>query len=394
MSHGDPVTNLTSLREQLALDSACIAINAGSWGPLCLAAVNAMNDFDYRTQRERVDWIEFAPTVLELLEQDRIAVAKLIGAKASEIALCDSTTQALNIVLWGLNLKAGDEIVYTNLENPAAEIPLWNLAQRKGVRLLKAGLGLGEVDEITAVEACLSKRTKVFLVSDINYATGARFDLPHLSELARHHDVFLLVDGVQAVGTIPVNVGELGVDAYALARHKFLCGPDGAGALFVRDHRLGQVHATFSGVCSTTLYSNNPAPKGTYMLRPTAERYEVSTRSFGAYVGGQAALKWLAEEVTLPFVYDRTSSLRRLLWDLLSDISGVELISQRHWDSGLLTFRIAHLPADNVVERLRQRQIHSRTIDILPEPCVRLSIGFWNRDSDINIIASVVRDML
>lgn len=383
-------THINFLRQQLALPRECIAINAGAWGPLCKAAVEAMNAFEYTTQKERIDWMEFAPKVLALLKQNRDAVASLIGAKAEEIALCESTTQALNIVLWGLELQSGEEIISTNLENPAAEIVLWNLARRNGVRMLKADLGMGEIDIVAAFEARLSKRTRAFLVSDINYATGARCDLRALSELAHAHDVFLLVDGVQAVGTVPINVFELGVDAYALAGHKFLCGPDGNGALYICDRKLNQVGLTFSGVCSTTLYDDSISPASIYELKSTAERYEVSTRAFTPYVGGQRALKWLMEEVTLPFVYNRTSYLRRNLWDKLSEIPAVELISKRHWHGGLLAFRIRNTCPESIVETLRSKQIYSRVINIKQDSFVRLSIGFWNRESDIELIAEAI----
>ncbi len=135
-------------------------------------------------------------------------------------------------------------------------------------------------------------------------------------------------------------------------------------------------------------------PAGTYLFKSTAERYEVSTRSFGAYVGGQAALRWLVEDVTLSFVYDRTSSLRRDLWDALAKISAVELISERHWNGGLLTFRLANTPPESIVETLRQKQIYTRIIDATPKPCVRLSIGFWNRESDVDCIATAIYEML
>ena len=226
----------------------------------------------------------------------------------------------------------------------------------------------------------------MILISDINYASGSRVDLRAICRVAHEGDVLVLSDGIQAVGTQPVDVRALEVDGYALARHKFLCGPDGAGALYVRQEALERIHPTYTGVFSASGHGMGDG----LTLMETAQRYEVSTRPLPVILGGTACLKWLGEDVGWPYVYGRSRDLYNGLWDRLSDIPGVALISERDLSS-LLTFSVTGMEPRDVVSKIRESNVFTRTISVTEPMGVRLSIGFWNRESDLDAIAKAVR---
>ena len=124
-------------------------------------------------------------------------------------------------------------------------------------------------------------------------------------------------------------------------------------------------------------------------LMETAQRYEVSTRPLPVILGGTACLRWLGEKVGWQYVFERCRELYDRLCYRLSDIPGVTLISERG-QSSLLTFSVQGVEPRDVVSKLRGRNIFTRTISVTEPVGVRLSIGFWNRESDLDAIADAV----
>jgi L-cysteine/cystine lyase len=383
---------ISYVRRELNLPDETIAVNAGSWGPLCSASRGAIEEGYEAAARSRGDdpgYMREKGSGLvrynEVIGEAKEEFGGFLNCSPDEVALCDSTTTAMNIFLWGYDFQPGDEVVVGSLENPAALVPLRVNAMRRGVKLAFAELGNGERDATEAIADAISLETRMVLISDVNYATGSRIDLRSISQVAHEEDILVLSDGIQAVGTRPVDVKELGVDGYALARHKFLCGPDGAGALYVREEALSHIHPTYTGVFSASGHGMGDG----VTLMETAQRYEVSTRPLPVILGGTACLRWLGEEVGWPYVFGRCRELYDGLWDRLSDISDVTLISERG-QSSLLTFSVQGVEPREVVSKLRERNIFTRTISVTEPVGVRLSIGFWNRESDLDAIAEAV----
>jgi L-cysteine/cystine lyase len=383
---------LAYVRRELCLPDNVIAINAGSWGPLSRAARDAMARGIEDEARSRGDDPEgMSSGYMGLvryqgpIDEAKAEVARFINCSPAEVALADSSTTAMNYFLWGYDFEPGDEIIAGSLENPAAGVPLWIVAERRKLGMRYADLGNGEKDAVQAVRDQITPKTRMILISDVSFATGARVDLKGISDLAHQHGILVLADGIQAVGTHPVDVQELGVDGYALARHKFLCGPVGAGALFVRKSVFDRILPTYAGVLSDAQHGMS----GKLVYMDTAQRYEVSTRPIPVVQGGTAALRWVADEAGWDFVYSRTRENYATLYDSLVSIPKLQMLSGPR-QAGLITFAIEGLEPIDVVNKLREQYIFSRTIIVTKPQAVRLSIGMWNRDSDLQRIAEVV----
>jgi selenocysteine lyase/cysteine desulfurase len=386
---------LAYVRRELQIPDSVIAINAGSWGPLSRAARDAMKQAIEDEGKARGDDPEaMASGYMGLvryqgpIDEAKAEVAKFINCSPDEVALSDSSTTAMNYFLWGYDFEPGDEIIAGSLENPAAGVPLWIVAERRKLTLRYTDLGNGEKDAVEAIREQITPRTKMILISDVSFATGARVDLKKISEVAHQHGILVLADGIQAVGTYPVDVQELGVDGYALARHKFLCGPDGAGALYVRKSVFDRILPTYAGVFSDAHHGMS----GKLVYMDTAQRYEVSTRPIPVIAGGTAALQWIANDVGWDFVYSRTETNYATLYDSLVSIPKLQMLSGPR-QSGLMTFAIDGLEPVDIVNKLREQYIFSRTIIVTRPQAVRLSIGMWNRESDLQRIAEVVGDL-
>ena len=124
----------------------------------------------------------------------------------------------------------------TRHEHPGGLGPLLALRERLGVEVEFVDLGDGGDDEQTigAFAAALERPARAILASHVLWTTGAVLPIRRLGELARSAGAVMIADGAQAAGAIPVSVEELAVDAYAIAGHKWLLGPEGMAALWVR----------------------------------------------------------------------------------------------------------------------------------------------------------------
>jgi L-cysteine/cystine lyase len=285
----------------------------------------------------------------------------------------------MNIFLWGYDWAPGDQIIAGSLENPAAKVPLMVLAKRRGIELTY----IDQLDAENELQDTISRRTKMVLISDVDFATGSRTNLAELSKITHEYGAFLLADGIQAVGNNNVDVKNLGVDGYAFASHKFLCGPDGAGALYVSKNVLDVIHPTYSGV-----FTDQHHGLGDLNPMPTAQKYEVSTRPLPVIEGGSAATNWIMNKVGLKWIIEHTSNLFESLWDSLSGMHHIEMVSKRNQNS-LMSLRVKNWELSTVVEKLKAHNIFTRTIGALDPSPVRLSLGFWNRVSDVDKIVEV-----
>src|SRR5262249_4863702 len=149
---------------------------------------------------------------------------------------------------------------------------------------------------------------------------------------------FFAVDGAQAAGVIPFDVHELGVDAYAVPGQKWLCGPEGVGALYVRRDRLGELSPTYVGHFATRDFDSMDLT-GDYLPGSGATRYEGGTVYWPVLCGMHESLRWLDQDVGWDWIYARTATITRQCRELLAGLPGVRVTSPDH-HVGLTTFTV------------------------------------------------------
>ncbi len=195
-------------------------LNTGSNGPLASPVVEAMRQEEERALQEgRGDQATFKRT-LSQREVVRARVAELVGVEPALVSLTGSTTDGCNIVLSGLGLQPGDEVVTTDSEHFGLIGPL----HASGARVVVVP------PEPEAILAAVGPRTRLIAVSHVIWTTGTTLPVAELRETS---GVPVLADGAQSVGAIPTTAR--GVDFYTVSGQKWLCGPDGTGALIVAD---------------------------------------------------------------------------------------------------------------------------------------------------------------
>ena len=332
-------------------------LNAGTFGPLARPVAEALESGVERDlERGRTGKAYFEET-LGLREELRSAFGRLVGTEPSTIALTTSTTEGCGIVLRGLGLGPGDEIVTTTDEHFGLLGPLGASPARVVV----------VPPDPERIAAAVTPRTRLLASSRVLWTTGAA--LP-LGELREQCGVPVLADGAQSVGAIPDEVA--GVDFLTISGQKWLCGPDSTGALVVRDHeRLALVSP---GYFAQRSYE----PEGGFDPHPGARRFDSGWWSNGTVRAMLAALAlrpdWWAERAAAA-----AAMCRRLLAPL------VDLVVP-DTPSTIVSFRVEPDEAPGIVEHLREGGVDVR--EIPGRGLVRASCGWWTSDEDLERLAA------
>jgi selenocysteine lyase/cysteine desulfurase len=222
-------------------------------------------------------------TMWQLLDQGREPLrerlAGLCGCSPEEVAINRNSTEGLNTVIFGLNLRAGDEVVLTRQDYPNM-INAWRQREKRdGVKLVWIDLPLPVNDESRIVDAyvkAFGPRTRVVHVTHLINWTGQILPVRRIADEARRRGIEVIADGAHTLAHVDFKVPDLGCDYFASSLHKWLSAPFGSGLLYIRKEKVRDVWA---------LLSNNE-PDG-----PDIRKFEsLGTRSFASEMAIGAAL--------------------------------------------------------------------------------------------------------
>lgn len=248
----------------------------------------------------------YSTAMAEIEPALRAQLARVFGAGEDEVALTHSTSEGISIAAWGPDWRAGDEVVISNTEHPANVIPWYVLRDRFGIEIRVMDLSPG-TDLLAEARKHLTPRTRMLSVSHVSRNNGRRLrtaESAELGSLLRARGVLYHLDGAQGPGAVAVDFRELGCDCYSTCGHKWLLGPKGTGALFVRRESLDAVQLSWAGAHSHAEMDY----EGGYRLLPSAARYEFGTRALADFAGFGRAVDWM-ESVGLRRIEERIAAL-------------------------------------------------------------------------------------
>jgi selenocysteine lyase/cysteine desulfurase len=341
-------------------------LNAGTEGPLPRAAAEVVHQrIDLEVDGGRCGRQYFEET-MSLRDRARAAYAGVLGCDASEVALTGSTTDGCNTVIGGLDLRPGDEILTSDQEHPGLLAPLARARRRHRVSI--------RVVPFADLAGAVSGATRLIACSHVSWVGGEVADVPALVATG----VPVLLDAAQSLGAIPVDVHALGVDFYAGSGQKWLCGPEGSGALFVRPDRLDDLLVPWPGYSSLAEAGNaleSDWAEGTARLDhgfPAGMRSAWALASLGVF--DAAGWDW---------VHSRAAVLAAGLADRLAE-RGLEVRPRGR--STLVSWKVDDAEAE--VARLAGEGVVVRSIPAFG--LVRVSVGAWTSEEELERLVSLV----
>jgi L-cysteine/cystine lyase len=378
---------VAAIRDLLPATGAGIYLNAGSAGPMPAETQRAMDQQAARELSIGRAHPDMWPESLERMAEARATVAAILVADPDDIALTHSTTDGMNLAVGALPWQPGDRVVTTRHEHPGGLGPLLALHDRLGVEVEQVDIDDGGDDDRTldAFRRALDRPARAVAFSHALWTTGAVLPVPAIAELARAAGAVSIVDGAQAAGAIRLALEDLGADAYAVPAQKWLLGPEGMGALWMRRALADAVVPAVAGALSYPVFDRaSGGPR-----HPGARRFEATTFHRPSVVGFARSLGWLSMYVGLPWAIERAVRLAASAADRLSSIPGVTVVTPRARMGTLVSFRIAGWPASAVVAELGARAF-AIIREVPPVEAARISVGFWNTDEELDRFASAV----
>lgn len=379
---------LSAVRAALPSLSAAIQLNTGSAGPIPAEVAAAMAELEiYERDFGRAQY-EYYLDSLQRMDEARAGVAAVLGGELDEVAITHAATDGMNLGTWSIDWRAGGRAVTTCHEHAGGVGPLYSICDRYGVDLGFAEFsGDASDDEIVdRFDRLITPGTRLVSLSHVLWTTGLVMPVARIAALAHERGALVLVDGAQAAGAIPVSVRDLGADMYAIPAQKWLLGPEGLGALWVRRELMDTVGLSFAGYFSFSSYDS----RGNRALQPDARRFQVTNYHRPSVLGMARAIGWLTMFVGLDFVYRRGAAMAHRAADLLAAIDGVTLLTPRDRMAGLVSFRIRGWEPQAAMDELAARTFCIiRTLP--PIDALRMSLGFWTTEDEMDRFLDGVR---
>jgi L-cysteine/cystine lyase len=377
---------IASIRAELTATQRIAYLNTGTNGPFPRRSYAALLEHaQIELEQGRIGpgaWERYSAT----MDAAQAAFAALLGCANDEVALTHNTTEGMNIALMGLDWRPGDEVVTATSEHEGGLNPVALLRERYGVTVHYTPIGLRDCDPIAELERVLSPRTKAVVLSHASWATGVVLPMRELSNLAHDAGALMICDAAQSCGMLPANVYELGVDAYACSGQKWLCGPDGTGALFVARASMERIQQTYIGYWGIKSRVSNP--EAAFEVGEGAKRYQYASLYPPAVKALTTSLSWIADEVGWDWAYRRIHELGRYCYAALARLEGVSLYLPEEAVAGLIHFRVAGVAPADLTARLGEQGISIRHT---PEPELnRVATGFYNTEEEIDRLAQAI----
>jgi L-cysteine/cystine lyase len=334
--------------------------NAGTFGPLSAATLAAMDELRTWEGENGRGGSAYFEAMLDSRDRVRALLAEQLGVPAANVALTDSTTQGVHVVVTGLGLGPGDEVVSTDVEHFGLTGPL----MAAGTSIRVAGIrGLTGEAIVDAVRAQVTPATRLLALSAVSWLDGAVIPWRELQEAT---GLPVLVDGAQSVGAIPVDAAP--ADFYTVSAQKWLCGPDSTGALYVRDpdalppRLVGYPAAESYDIAETTWEPKSGAARFDPVFTPAT-----------SLAGLEAALADLPDGR-----FERARELTERCRDLLAE-AGHDLRTATGQGT-LVSFAAPGDPAA-AAAALYERGVVLR--ELQGTGTLRASVGWWNDEDDL-----------
>jgi selenocysteine lyase/cysteine desulfurase len=376
-----------SLREQFPLSKDVTYLNNGSMGPSPYPVIEAvktgmMEGDEIARYGEREETVKM--------------IAGFTRANDNEIAITHNTTEGINIMCWGLPLKKGDEVILTTHEHAGNALPWLNRQKLDGIVLKTFSPASTAAETLNRIDALISKKTKVIAVPHILCTQGQVLPVKEICKLGKTKGVFVCIDGAHTPGMMPLDLHDMGCDAFAGCCHKWMLGPKGTGFLYVRKDFQETLIPRFVGAGSDTATWNMADEHPLlHQYMPNAHRYYGGTQNTGLHKGIEASIDFM-NAIGMDKVYYRVNMLGKYMQDALLELDGkVEVMNPVEPASrcGMNGFRIKDVPFDTFYQKAMEHNFRIRIMHENGLKSLRVSTHIYNSTEEVDRLIELIKNV-
>ncbi len=332
------------------------------------------------------------------LENVYSSLARLLGAEAHEIAICQNATRAWDLVFYAVPLSPGDRILTCRAEYASNYIAFLQRAKQTGAEIVVVDNDEHGAISLERLKELLDERVKIVAINHIPTNGGLVQPAAEVGAILAGHPALYLLDACQSVGQIPLDVKELGCDVLTATSRKFLRGPRGLGFLYIRESLIESLEPPF-----LDLHAASWTAADSYTVRTDARRFE----TYETFVAGRLGLAAAAEyalQVGLPWSWARIQSLAERTRDGLRNLDGVEIHDLGSVQGGIVTFTSQNREAESLRQALNTHGINVWSSSVLSarldmeardlSRVVRVSPHYYNTEEEIDSFLETLKRCL
>ncbi|MEO6039221.1 MAG: aminotransferase class V-fold PLP-dependent enzyme [Saprospiraceae bacterium] len=351
------------------------------------AVTQAMQD--YLSMEAELGGYEVADARAEELNGFYTAVARLIGAKAHQIAFAGSATDAYARALSAVPFQPGDVILTTENDYVSNQIAFLALEKHRGLQIIRArDIAAGGVD-VADFEQLLKKwRPRLVAVTQVPTNSGLVQPVAAIGKMCRAENIWYLVDACQSAGQMALDVEQIGCDFLSATMRKFLRGPRGGGFLYASDRVL----QAGLEMAIPDMRSADWTGANTYVTAADAKRFEYWEMPPAIVLGSKVAVEY-ALQLGLEQIEARVKHLADFTRQQLHNLPGVQVLDRGEELCGIVTVQSPAWEPQALLEKLSRQHINCRLSSLLVAQidfprkgvdwALRISPHYYNTEAEI-----------
>jgi len=371
------------IRDSFTIDRNSVNLNSGSVSPAPRTVQTAMHQYWDITNMSPSYYVDemLGPRV----EVVRRRLAGAFGCDPEEMAITRNTSESMEIVQLGLDLKRGDEVLTTTQDYPRM-LTAWRQREaRDGIVVKTVSFPTppeGPDAIVSSLERAITPRTRVILICHVTYTTGQIFPVKAICAMARERGIETLVDGAHGFAHFPFTRDDLDCDYYATSLHKWLYAPVGTGFLYVRRDKIRDLWPLMAAPLSMRDDIRKFEEIGTHPIAIKGAITEALTFHDGIGAERKAA---------------RLRFLRRRWSDLVRDLPGVRVLNSDdpRESCGIGAVSLEGVDASELTDHLeRKYRIHVRPRVVEGElNCIRVTPNVFTTLEEVDFFAEAIEEI-
>lgn len=343
----------------------CIYFNTASTGPLPRPSFEEIKKMaEYECFEGEIDYFLMVKPVVENLRKN---IALFFGCKKEEIAFCKNTSHGILLSLLSIPFRKNHNIIVQEDAFPAIKIP----AIYSGQEIRFCDLSK---DTLKNLKKKVNKNTKAVIIDWVHFYKGYVLDLKEIGNFCREHDIYLIVDGMQGAGAVPINLNKTPVDFFITHAPKWLLGPRGIGFIYVNSDTFKKIEKKYAGWISLDWkdfsdFENFPP------LRKGAQIFEEGSFNTLGIFGFNESMK-IFVKLGKREIHKRIKKLVLKLRGILEKFKFQILPEYSSDISGIISFK------PEKPEEIYKKLLNNKVIVSLRNGFIRISIHFFNDEEE------------